>query len=156
MLWISVASGIVLMGILLLGFLFRNVGTCRDFNQAKLQIGSNILDVAVATTSAEKTRGLAGCQAIPRNAGMYFPGQEKGRPVYWMKGMVIPIDIVWIADGKVVQVTANVPPAPATKDIELPRYSPDTPIDSVLEVGAGKAQEYGLAPGVIISQLKVS
>ena len=59
-------------------------------------------------------------------------------PGFWMKEMLIPIDIIWIEGGHVVKIDKNVEaPKENTPDSELKIYTPDTPIDYVLEVNAG-------------------
>ena len=66
-----------------------------------------------------------------------------------MKGMLIPIDIIWINDGKVSLINENVP-QPATPDVpesNLPSYSPKDPIDYVLEVMAGFSKENKIKVG---------
>ncbi|MEX2054605.1 MAG: DUF192 domain-containing protein, partial [Candidatus Andersenbacteria bacterium] len=86
------------------------VNTCRDFKEATLQIDSSGLTVALADTDAEKIQGLIGCDAVPNNTGMYFTYEQPRAVQYWMRGMTIPIDIVWVAQGKVVGIEENVPP----------------------------------------------
>jgi len=68
-----------------------------------------------------------------------------------MKGMVIPIDIIWIRDHKVIGIASHVPPPPSNKlDQELIRYKSPQSVNGVLEVGAGKAADYGIIEGSII------
>ena len=67
-------------------------------------------------------------------------------PAFWMKGMRFAIDIVWIDDGRVVDVTADVPP-PRGSNAALPTYSPDRPANRALEVRAGWAARHGVTRG---------
>ena len=67
-------------------------------------------------------------------------------PSFWMKGMRFPLDIVWIKDGRVVDVSADVPP-PRGPNAPLPTYSPDRPANRALEVNAGWAADHGVAAG---------
>ncbi len=76
---------------------------------------------------------------------------ESGRAgSFWMKGMLFPLDLVWISDGcTVVGVTADVPiPATGVPDSELTRYSSAESAAYAFEINAGEAESYGLAPGV--------
>src|SRR5690349_4043660 len=97
---------------------------CRNFRQAKLAAPAAILQVAIATTPADQALGLAGCRALPKNSGMYFIFPAHSWPIFWMKDMVMPIDIVWIASGHVVAINDSVPPPPSTSvsDNKLTRY----------------------------------
>jgi uncharacterized membrane protein (UPF0127 family) len=126
------------------------VTTCRDFTEGKLQIDEKEYSVALADTDTEKTQGLIGCDSVPHNSGMYFVYDQPREVQYWMRGMTIPIDIVWVAQGKVVGIEENVPPQPAD-GTDIPRYQAVVPVDAVLEVGAGKAREYGIAEGTTVT-----
>lgn len=76
-----------------------------------------------------------------------FPGETS--PPFWMLGMLIPLDIVWIDSGlNVVGVTANVPPHSGSGSPTL--YLPPQPVRYVLEVGAGIAHELGIGPGSVV------
>jgi uncharacterized membrane protein (UPF0127 family) len=65
-----------------------------------------------------------------------------------MKDMLIPLDFIWVANGKIVKIDKNVPaPAPNTPDGNLKTYSPGTPIDYVLEVNAGFSDKNNIKVG---------
>jgi len=120
--------------------------TCRDFEQAELQINGQPLSVALATTTAEKARGLSGCASVPEKSGMYFVYDTPRQVQFWMKDMLIPLDIIWIADGTVIGIEAGVPPADPA-DTDPPRYQPSEAITGVLEVPAGQAEALGIRIG---------
>jgi len=89
-------------------------------------------------------RGLGGRRSVPDDRGMLFVFPEPCRHAFWMKDMLIPIDIIWIsAEGRVVDVqTAQ--PEPGVPDQELQLYSPSGEAKYVLEVRAGLAAEKGV------------
>lgn len=125
--------------------------TCLDFNQAAVSLPGYAIPVALADTPAEQSQGLSGCRRVPANHGLYFAFSEHAPRTFWMRGMVIPIDIVWIADGVVVGLNERVPPpAPDTADADLLRYSSTQPVNAVLELAAGEAQRLGLTVGTFI------
>lgn len=68
-----------------------------------------------------------------------------------MNEMKFPIDIVWIRDGVVVGIDADVP-SPRVGEAPATRTSPE-PVDAVLEVPAGFAAEAGIG---IASRLDIS
>lgn len=122
---------------------------CANFNQASLQVPNQILSVALATTPEQQSKGLGGCKEVPQKSGMYFVFATQEERTFWMKDMLISIDIIWIQDGKVVGVEKNVPNLPRlTPESDLPRYASQVPVDAVLEVGAGMAELYGIQAGV--------
>ena len=68
-----------------------------------------------------------------------------------MKDMLIPIDIIWIHNGKVVGFAENVQPEPGVPTMKLAKYSPQSPVEYVLEVRAGTARRINLSVGDAVS-----
>lgn len=99
--------------------------------------------VEVARTVQEQARGLGGRASLPKGRGMLFPFDGAKPRVFWMKGMLIPIDILWIRDGKIVAIDANVAPP---RSHETPAIVSHV-ADLVLEVSAGFAAEMGVQIG---------
>ncbi|KKT32634.1 MAG: hypothetical protein UW20_C0011G0004 [Candidatus Woesebacteria bacterium GW2011_GWB1_44_11] len=97
------------------------------------------IDVQIADTAEKRVAGLSGVTSLKENEGMLFVFDAKGvTPLFWMKGMLIPLDLIWIGDGKIVKIDKNIPiPPPGTPDVNLQTYSPGAPVDYVLEVNAG-------------------
>ena len=102
----------------------------------------------IVRTEAARSRGLGGRIVLPSNHGMVFLFTEKQVANFWMKDMVIPIDIVWIDDGRIVGITENIAaPAFDTLESALPRFISPAPVSAVLEVNAGSVQQFGWAVG---------
>ena len=101
-----------------------------------------IVRIEVARTDVEKIRGLSGRDGLAPGEGMLFVYEEPARPAIWMRGMRFPLDILWIRDGRVVDlVTEVVPPIPG----EVPRvFVPRQEARYVLEVPAGFVERYGI------------
>lgn len=89
--------------------------------------------------------GLAGRDRVEAPMLFRFPGPPKVRSM-WMKGMRIPIDIVWIDEtGTVTTVYTHVPP------VEGPFYSSKTPAAYAIETAAGDSARLGLVPGTVLT-----
>ncbi|MBI4132119.1 MAG: DUF192 domain-containing protein [Candidatus Sungbacteria bacterium] len=102
----------------------------------------------IAATPEGRARGLAGRTELGANEGMLFRFDITAPHSFWMKGMRIPIDIVWLSGGVIRAVTAGIePPPPGIPDAELPRFTSPEPVDSVIEIRAGRASELGLGIG---------
>ena len=87
--------------------------------------------------------GLAGKTKVEKPMLFVFP--ETKVHVMWMKGMLIPIDIVFLDEsGTVTVVYPNVPPTLG------PKYSSKTPAKYAIECAAGSASRLGLVPGAKI------
>ena len=99
------------------------------------------IPVEIANTPALEAKGLSGRTALATDSGMLFTVDPKNNePAFWMKNMLIPIDIIWIKNNQIIQIDKNVPaPAPGTTDSALKLYKPISPVDYVLEVNAGFA-----------------
>jgi len=111
---------------------------------AEATLRGRTFSVEVADTVAKREKGLGERDGLLPDRGMYFPFQTAGRWVFWMKGMRFPIDIVWIREGKVVDITDDVP---VDATLPLATYSPSEPADAVLELKAGTARDIGLKLG---------
>jgi uncharacterized membrane protein (UPF0127 family) len=118
-----------------------------------LTIGKKTLLVKVAKTEAELKQGLSGTASLTDDEGMLFDfGQQDTSRTFWMKGMLIPIDIIWINDGKVAQIDKSVPaPAPGTEDAKLTLYPSHDGVDYVLEVASGFSDRHSIKIGTVIS-----
>jgi hypothetical protein len=80
---------------------------------------------------------------------MLFVFPDKAIRGFWMKDMLVPIDIIWIGDGSVVlKVDANV--SPDTYKTKTTFKSPE-PVRYVLETKAGEAARLGIAAGTKIN-----
>ena len=112
-------------------------------------IDATKINVQIADTSQERVRGLSGVASLKEDSGMLFVFDTKGVTTqFWMKGMLIPLDIIWIGSGKIVQIDKNVPiPPPDTADNNIKTYSAGAPIDYVLEVNAGFSDKNGINVG---------
>lgn len=134
-----------------LGRLSESSGECRDFAQGVVTINGRSIRVAVADELQEKVQGLSGCTRIPEGSGMYFHYDEPKEISFWMKDMLVPLDIIWIADRKVVGFEENVlvPSAEAALS-DLPRYPSSGLVTAVLELPAGSVQRYEIAIGSVV------
>ena len=113
--------------------------------EALVRIGGTTVRAEVADDDASRQRGLSGRDRLAAGEGMLFLLPDDS-PSFWMKGMRFPLDIVWIKDGRVVDVSADVPP-PRGSNAPVPTYSPDRPANRVLEVNAGWAADHGVRRG---------
>jgi uncharacterized membrane protein (UPF0127 family) len=106
------------------------------------------INVRIATTDAEHQHGLSGVQNLPSDEGMLFVFATKTQPPFWMKDMLIPLDFIWVRDGKVSQLTKNVQaPVFGTPDYKLQLIIPNDLIDQVIEVNAGFVDLHKIAVG---------
>lgn len=106
------------------------------------------LTLEVASTDAQRERGLMDRTAIPPRTGMIFVF-ERDEPVeFWMKETLVPLDMIFIAaNGTVRRVYSNVPVvAPTMADESIPREGGEAKY--VIELRAGEASQDGIAQGI--------
>lgn len=116
---------------------------------ATVQVHGQTLKVEVERSDRAKAKGLSGRRLLVNGRGMLFLFKTPGNYEFWMKEMRFSIDIVWIAQGKIVDISRNVP---APKAGEQPvSVRPRVPVDTVLEVKSGAAAEWQLDDAVNIT-----
>ena len=103
------------------------------------EIGEIPIKVEIVDTEEKRHIGLSGKLSLPYDQGMLFLFDSENITVpFWMKDMKFPIDIIWINDGKIIQIDKNSEPILDSAPPSSYRYYlPREPIDMVLEVNAG-------------------
>lgn len=111
---------------------------------AQAEINGEVIQIEVARTRDQQAMGFMFRPSIPDDRGMLFPF-DPPRPVqFWMRNVLVPLDMVFIRDGQVEAIAADVPPC-ATP--QCPVYGPATAVNQVLELRGGRAEELGLEKG---------
>ena len=104
--------------------------------------GVQVFSVEMATTEEEKTTGLMYRKELADGKGMLFDFSPEQEVSMWMKNTYIPLDMIFIrADGRILRIAENTEPL-STRIIPSGGLA-----KGVLEVIAGTAQKYGIAPG---------
>lgn len=106
---------------------------------------SACLRVEVASTDAQRQKGLMYRRFLPRDRGMLFVFFQEGIWGFWMKNTRIPLDIIWMdSSGRVVGIARNVQPSGLD---EPPVFNNDRPARYVLEANAGFTDQNGVMVG---------
>jgi uncharacterized membrane protein (UPF0127 family) len=112
---------------------------------ASANIANQQINLEVARTPRQREKGLMYRTSLAANRGMLFV-YEPPQPVsFWMRNTKIPLDMVFLRDGRVKLLKVNVPPCRVNSS--CPIYETDTAIDQVVELRAGRAAELGLKIG---------
>lgn len=126
----------------------RSVST---LDQSVISLHGHPLHLEIARTAEEQRLGLGGRTALSPDHGMLFPFSTTGTYPFWMQGMKIPIDLVWIQDQRIVGIEKQLPPPRAGE--EPVTVSPPVPVNRVLELASGEADIYGLAVGMRLTEI---
>lgn len=140
--------------ILIVGFLVTNPDKLvkngglpnKTTSENIIKINDLEIKVILADNPEKREKGLSKKENLEEKEGMFFVFDKKDtKPNFWMKGMLFPIDIIWINDEKIVQIDKSVPiPSENISNEKLIIYSPNENIDYALEVNAGFSQKYNL------------
>ena len=109
-----------------------------------ITIKNQRVELLLARTREEQSKGLGGRDSLAWDHGMLFQYPAPGFPGFWMKDMRFDIDIVWIRDNRIVDISHRVKHSPVGPG---PTIQPRELTDTVLEVPAGYAQSHGWRAG---------
>ena len=106
-------------------------------------------EVEVADTQRLREIGLAGRTYLEERNGMLFVPEGPEVGPFWMKGMLFPLDFIWISsDCRVVDVSPHATvPEPGTPDNEIRRYRSYPRAAYTLEVNSGEADRFRIRVG---------
>lgn len=110
-----------------------------------LYINSEEFVVEIADTDEKRLSGMMNRKQMPDNFGMLFIFEEEGIRGFWMKNVLIPLDIIYLNKNKqVVNMYLNVPPCVSDPcESYLSKY----PAKYVLELKGNRAKELKLKKG---------
>ena len=130
---------------LLIGLLVA-AGPARPAGQQTLEIASktgvHAFSVELAETEAERRVGLMYRKELPEGHGMLFDFHTEQEVGFWMENTYVSLDMIFIrGDGRILRIAENTEPL-STRIIPS-----GGPVRAVLEVIAGTARKFGIAPG---------
>lgn len=99
--------------------------------------------------------GLQKRPALPPLRGMWFSFDPPTPARFWMHQTIAPLDMLFVREGKVIHIEAEVPPCPS---LPCATYGTGTAVDGVVELAAGQAAALGIGVGtkVHIQPLKAA
>ncbi|MFE4104907.1 DUF192 domain-containing protein [Almyronema epifaneia] len=116
---------------------------------AQAEIKGEIIQLEVAETPQQQALGLMYRAELPPDRGMLFQFSSPRPANFWMKNVPVPLDMVFIRQGEVQAIAAEVPPCSSEP---CPTYGPGRVIiDQVIELRSGRAAELGLEVGDTVS-----
>ena len=147
----TMRSVLIALGLFILIWFTIFVLTGGDRHHRKtVGVGKDDLIVWVAENQEAWTQGLSGTEIETLEAdGMLFVFPDEQIRNFWMQGMNYSLDVVWIANGKIVKISEDVPMPVGEENI--PHMSSDPfEIDQVLEVPSGMVSAQGWQGGDLV------
>lgn len=138
---------VVIFVVLILSFVFLSIWN-RGFDKIDVQLKGERLHLLHAETREERMKGLGGRETLGEFDGMLFTFTAPGRHAIVMRDMKFSIDIVWLHNGKVVDIAPSVPVEENQKTLHP--YFPRTEANVVIELPAGWAAAHGLRIGDMV------
>lgn len=147
----SLRTRLILLGVVLL-VLAAGFGAFQYFNHPAATslvphtASTTAMQFEIADTQAKQELGLGNRASIPDNYGMLFVFSNAERYGFWMKDMLVPIDIIWLSDtGDILLIDHSVEPS------TYPHvFYPPSPVRYVLETRSGWARDSGWDVGTHI------
>lgn len=113
-----------------------------------VKIGENVVKLEVADTDKKIERGLMFRTSLDKDCGMVFLFNPPRKVKFWMFNCLMPLDMIFTREGKIVKIEENVPPCKSKDPRQCPTY-PDIAVmvDKVIEVNAGYCKKHGVKEG---------
>lgn len=110
-----------------------------------------VIRAELATDPSDQQRGLMFRTSLAPDRGMLFVFAAPSHEPFWMYHTLIPLDIIWLdTNHRIVFISADTPPCPASKGENCPTYGGEPLSQFVLETPAGTAAAQGLKPGDLV------
>jgi hypothetical protein len=111
----------------------------------QVRINDQVIKVIIRDDSQEREKGLMNVPFLADGQGMFFIHERESVLSYWMKNMLIPIDIIFIDKNfQIIKIYHHVPVC--TED-PCPSYWSDSKVKYGLEVPAGYCERIGIKVG---------
>lgn len=109
-----------------------------------VRIRSAVIKVEVVDTPWAQYQGLSNRSSICATCGMLFIFPDRKIRDFVMRDMKFSLDIIYISNGEIIKIDANLPPE-GSQPQNI--YSSGSAADKVLEVRAGFCEKNGIRVG---------
>jgi len=107
--------------------------------------------VELATTPAERSRGLMYRRSMPADHGMLFDFEREEMVSMWMRNTYISLDMLFIrTDGSIARIAQH------TEPLSERTISSGEPVRFVLELNAGMSTQLGISPDDVVEHSLIS
>lgn len=109
-------------------------------NISSVKINSEIFPLWHAKTKQEMQQGLSNIDWMPEKQGMIFTYTKADNHYFWMKGMLISLDFIWVKDNIIVDIFSK------NKD-NWNAFTSDQESDTIIEFQKGTCEKYNIKVG---------
>lgn len=140
------AINVLLGALMMLSLILLYKQNAKYIGKKYAVIKNTVIDLEIADTEALREKGLSGRTSLAENKGMLFVFDYADVWEFWMGGMKIPLDFLWIQGNTIVGVDKNVLP-PTQTDGKPVYLRPNVAVKYVIEVNSGWADKHEVTPG---------
>lgn len=116
-----------------------------DGKTISIKVGSNPLDVKVASTPRSQAQGYMGARVAPNDGeGILFVYDEPQPLSFWMKNVPFDLDIIFFDSNLKYLGHETMSKHGGEEDHSIPRYSSKKPARFAVEVKSGWCKEKGI------------
>jgi uncharacterized membrane protein (UPF0127 family) len=119
-----------------------------------VKIGANnVVKLEVASTREEIEKGLMYRTSLPEDQGMVFLFHPARAVNFWMYHTLIPLDMLFVKNDKIVKIFANAQPCHSENAQDCATYPPGKGLEAseVIELQAGYAEKHSVKEGDTVS-----
>ncbi|MDR3615747.1 MAG: DUF192 domain-containing protein [Candidatus Obscuribacterales bacterium] len=118
-----------------------------------VKIGADVVKLEVAATPEEIERGLMYRTSLAEDQGMVFLFHPPKAVNFWMYHTLIPLDMLFVKNDKIVKIFANAQPCHSENPHDCVTYPPGKGLEAseVIELQAGYAAKHNVKEGDSVS-----
>lgn len=114
--------------------------------KAVFEIGATVR-LESAESDFQQSLGMMQREALPRKRGMMFPQAKAQKKSVYMFNCLAPLDLLFLNDGEIVDLSAKTPICTSADPDECPLYESSRPFDNWIELRSGSIDRLGLSIG---------
>ena len=100
-----------------------------------------------AESDFQQSLGMMRREALPRRRGMMFPQSKPQKKSVYMFNCLAPLDLLFLNDGEIVDLSAETPICASSDPKECPLYESRRPFDNWIELRSGSIDRFDLSIG---------
>jgi len=112
-----------------------------DLPRIELSAGIHLIDVQLAMTPEQRTKGLMFRREMPQIEGMLFVFEQPSRQCFWMMNTLLPLTAAFVADDGTITNLADMKPQTTNTHCSV------KPVRFVLEMNQGWFAKRGIKAG---------
>ena len=143
--WRPRTTGILIGGVVLVVIASAVAFMISTFHPlTEIRMGSGVFKARIADDESERVKGLSGVSQLNPDDALLMVFDSDDKWGIWMKGMEVPIDILWLDSAKkVVHIVKNASPELSTETT----FKPTDNARYVIEIPAGSVEKNNIKLG---------